>query len=142
MRMPWHTILILLVSLSGCHSEVDGRVVLYKTDCLTVTSGELEVDVGRGSFAITGLVATVPEEGCELITGFSFSLFIDLNNNGHEDPGENLDFLEDVGASTDEIILGSLTASWNPGAGIVRYEAKVTQDNGREVRRGGRVRNH
>ncbi|MCC6409052.1 MAG: hypothetical protein IT453_17965 [Planctomycetes bacterium] len=114
--------------LSGCSGgEAKVNATLLKTDCIEVVTVDGHVSLGTVLNVSAGAVRYTIKENCNcVISSLSYKVFQDRNNNGVEDPGEQMfgSSGQNLGGHTGTI--GGGTASVMAAQGMIRWEAKAT----------------
>lgn len=127
--------LVAGAALVGCQAA-NGKLNVIDTTCVTVTAVTGSGGASFGTIDVNAVVATVRDSPLcqdELICKFEYSLYIDRNGNGVEDPGEGQigNSWEDPTGEGEKIVtVGGGTVTYGPGHGQLRYIAVVTFCNG------------
>jgi hypothetical protein len=114
----------LVLALAGCASMEAGS---YRSDCISVTSGEIQIDCEGGTWSFGGVCARVRHSACPDIKRFVFQAGVDTNGNGTLEAGEKIIDVDDS-TGGDDFCAGAADGSFAGRAGeklIVHFEVYV-----------------
>lgn len=120
--------------LGGCSGEGKVNLSLLKTDCIQVTAIDGHVAFGTIVAVSAGAVQYTIKENCNCeITSLSYKVFQDRNNNGTEDPGEQMFGSSGQNLTGHTGTIGGGTAQVMGSQGTIRWEASATVKCGDKV---------
>jgi hypothetical protein len=115
------TAIFLALALGACASMEIGR---YKSDCIEVTAGQIEIDCDNETWSFSGLCARKRHSACPDLTRFVFEAGVDSNDNGQLDAGEATISVDHMGPG-DEICTGAASGSTDGEKHEVLYHYEV-----------------